>query len=68
MGEPAEAPAASSRRVEGDEEMEAFYSQEDHRKAYEIEIEFPTSKRGLKKFVANPEAYVARKSRSVKWR
>ena len=50
------------RRTEDDaEELEfsAFYSQEEHCKAIEIELEIPESKRGMKKFLENPEAFMA---------
>ena len=54
--------ASSSRRVsrrEDDEEiLMAFYTKEEHRKVFEIEWELPQSRRGTKKFLANPEAYV----------
>ena len=37
----------------------AYYSQEEHCKAFEIELDIPESKRGMKKFLENPEAYMA---------
>lgn len=53
--------ASSGSRPRHTEEVDlcAFFSQEEHCKAFEIEIELPESKRGMKKFVENPEAYMA---------
>ena len=59
------AEASSSRRRENDDEvMAAFYANEQNRKVFEIEWELPQSRRGLKKFVANPEAYVDQRATS----
>lgn len=66
-------PASSSRgnpKEVLDKEMEAddddlvcdhksFYAREDHRLAYKIPVDFPTSKRGMQKFMENPQAYMA---------
>ena len=35
-----------------------FYAEEQHCKAVEIEWDLPTSKKGLKKFLGHPKAYV----------
>ena len=52
---------ASSSRME--EDLEAFYAREEHCKVVEIEVSIPTSKRGLKRFIHNAEAYVCSQMR-----
>ena len=53
--------SSSGRRRLNPEEEEIFYSVESTRRAIEIEIEIPSSKRQLKKFLQQPEAFVAQK-------
>ena len=54
-----EGGASSSRGERNEEEvLDAFYAEEEHCQVVEIQIEVPTSKRGLAKFTNNAEAYV----------
>ena len=39
-------------------DLSAFFAAEENRKGVEIEWELPSSRRGIKKFINNPEAYV----------
>ena len=57
--EETEGSSSSSRaRREEDDMLAAFCACEDNLQAMEIAIDLPTSKRGLKRFFNNPEAYV----------
>ena len=53
--------SSSGRRRLNAEEEELFYSVEATRRAIEIEVEIPSSKRQLKKFIQQPEAFIAQK-------
>ena len=41
-----------------DSDLCAFFAVEDNRRGVEIEWELPTSRRGIRRFINNPEAYV----------
>ena len=50
--------ASGHRDHQEDMDLHAFYAIEENLTAVELSIEMPTSKRGWKKFAANPEAYL----------
>ena len=50
--------STSHRDSPDDMDLHAFYATEENRTTVEIDIEMPSSKRGWKKFAANPEAYI----------
>ena len=51
-------PSSSHRGQQAETDPQAFYANEENLMAIELQLEIPTSKRGWKKFAANPEAYV----------
>ena len=56
---------ATTKQQRTREENEAFYAQPLNRKAIEVEIEMPNSKRAWKKYLHNPEAFVTSQDANV---